>query len=147
MHAIFFACGILHSISFLIYLGIIIFSVWRKERMTEFQWWVTASVMLLNVVEIAYTFGWNEQMITSENCGLKQKQFLAFMYLAYYLICILQAVKSNLLFRQVSMFVKKGELPKSFTQSRNFYILLTVAIVAIANYTFYAIYTQVLTKD
>ena len=45
------------------------------------------------------------------------------------------------------MFVKKGELPKSFTQSRNFYILLTVAIVAIANYTFYAIYTQVLTKD
>ena len=47
----------------------------------------------------------------------------------------------------MTQFVETGQLPQSFTESRNFFILMIVAIVAIADWVFYAVYLARLTEE
>ena len=46
------------------------------------------SILILNAVQMAYLFTWNDQMIMSNNCAFQQKEFLGIMYVLYYMISI-----------------------------------------------------------
>eukprot|EP00354_Favella_ehrenbergii_P009270 CAMPEP_0170477146 /NCGR_PEP_ID=MMETSP0123-20130129/18456_1 /TAXON_ID=182087 /ORGANISM="Favella ehrenbergii, Strain Fehren 1" /LENGTH=59 /DNA_ID=CAMNT_0010748683 /DNA_START=105 /DNA_END=281 /DNA_ORIENTATION=- len=42
--------GVIHAVTVACYLGVIIFTVWRKDHMTLFQWLIMGGIICLNAV-------------------------------------------------------------------------------------------------
>ena len=88
----------------------------RKSHMTKFQYSIIGLIQILTVVQIIYSFEWNQKIF--ENCEQWSRVTGAFVDLTMFLIGTIVTYFMYLAVNMIHYFSKKGRLPRENTRKR-----------------------------